>query len=458
MTINFRGRLTLLFGTVLLVFGVVADHRARDELRHELGLKLERRGVAIARDLAAAASDALAIGDEFGLSQLLARTRSHNVDTRYIVLIDGQGRIRASTFGSQIPAGLVAANRVPAGQPWSVRRLSTEEGLIRDVAVPVHAPSATVRVGMSDESLEIALSGYSRTLSLTLIAIMVAGLFVSYGLAGVLVRPLNQLIAAVRSVERGNLTETIPSPGRDEVGQLAAEFNNMTRSLAEKEALRQALLEKVITSQEEERRRVARDLHDDLAQVLTYVLLKLEALDTRLVGIDAESRAALGQARQALGVSLAETRRLITDLRPTVLDDLGLVAALRSYAESHLRPIGCRIEFDAAGVPDGLPPFVETAVFRIVQEAINNIVRHAGASSARIALRTSNGSLIGEVADDGCGYLSAPQLGKESELSGLGVQGMRERASLLGGALRIREPRQGGTQVTFDVPLGTGRT
>lgn len=456
MITSFRSRLTLLFGAVLLVFGLFADHLARDELRRALGAKLERRGVAIARDLAAMSSDAIFIGDTFGLLRILERTKANNPDTRYVILVDAKGKVLASTFGTRMPRGLLKANTVTAPEPWRLKRFTTEEGIVRDIAVPMAAMAGTVRVGISDESLVSALAGYSFTLSVTLAALLLAGLLLSYGLAGFLTRPLNELISAVRSVGRGNLAETIPSPGRDEVGELALEFNAMTRSLGEKEAMRQALLEKVITTQEDERKRVARDLHDDLAQSLAYVLMRLEQLESRVARTDEDSQAILGQAREVLGASLVQMRRLIGDLRPTILDDLGLVAALRCHAESHLRPLGCRIDFEANDLRT-LPPLVETAVFRIIQEAINNIARHAGAKSATIALRTTSDSLTGEVADDGCGFSSSHSRPRVSELSGLGLQGMRERASLLGGSLSVSETEQGGTLVTFEVPLGTRR-
>lgn len=455
---GFRVKLTVLFGIILLICGYLADHLAREELRRSLGAKLEQRGVTIARDLAAACSDLLQSGDDFALMQLLRRTKANDVDTRYVFLVDAEGRLMASTFDEQMPRGLLEANRLVDPRPWQLKRLKTDEGMVRDVAVPIPGDrAATVRVGMSDEGLGAALASYSWTLSLTVVSVLFAGLLVSYALATYLTRPLMQLTEAVHSVERGNLTERIDSPGSDEVGQLAMAFNKMTRTLAEKEAMRQALLEKVITSQEDERKRVARDLHDDLAQQLTYVLLRLEALQGRMDHKDEESRAALTQARDVVGKSLAETRRLIGDLRPSVLDDLGLVAALRSHAEAHLEPVGCQYTFEASNVPEALPPVVETAVFRIVQEAVNNIAKHSGAHRARIALRASPGSLAGEVVDDGCGYRRAQPVAKLPDHKGLGLQGMRERASLLGGSLTIDEAEPAGTRVKFCVPLGQGR-
>ena len=341
MITGFRMKLTILFGVVLLACGYLADHLSRDELRRALIQKLEERGLTIARDLAAASADLAMSGNDFALSGLMRRTKANDPDIRYVLMVDERGRLMASTFDGGIPDGLLRANILNGTQEWQLKRIKADKGTVRDIAVPIPGGwTRAVRVGMSDESLTAALTSYSWTLGLSVIAVLIAGLMVAYLLAAYLLRPLMQLIEAVQSVERGNLKERIASPGSDEVGQLAIAFNKMTTALAEKEALRQALLEKVITSQEDERKRVARDLHDDLAQQLVFALLRLEELEGRMAVMDGDSRAVLRRAREVIGQSLSETRRLIADLRPSVLDDLGLVAALRSYAESHLAPVG----------------------------------------------------------------------------------------------------------------------
>jgi signal transduction histidine kinase len=152
--------------------------------------------------------------------------------------------------------------------------------------------------------------------------------------------------------------------------------------------------------------------------------------------------------------SLAETRKLIGDLRPSVLDDLGLLPALRSYAHTHLHPVQCEVTVSASGLPDSLPPAVETAVFRIVQEAINNIAKHSKAGAARIDLRLDNGTLRGEVSDNGRGFDPAClEAGSGMSPRGLGLQGMKERAALLGGKLSIWSSEGKGTWLSFSIPL-----
>lgn len=294
----------------------------------------------------------------------------------------------------------------------------------------------------------------TRSLSIMAALSAILGFAISYLLADYLTRPLNQLLRAVQLVASGNLSQRITSPGKDEVGQLEKAFNTMTEALAKNEAARRDLLKKVISSQEEERRRIARELHDELAQQLTSVILSLETVESRLAESDKTVKQTLQRAKQVVQNSLMETRKLIGDLRPSVLDDLGLIPALRSYAEIHLHPIQCKVVISATELPCTLPSTLETAVFRIVQEAINNIIKHAHARSAYITLHLDDGILHGNVSDDGKGFQAERyQSASSSVSSGLGLQGMRERASLLGGVLSVQSIAGQGTSVSFSIPI-----
>ncbi|MBI4308229.1 MAG: HAMP domain-containing protein [Chloroflexi bacterium] len=457
--LSFRIKVALLLSMVVLLLGVIAVINARNDMRRILGTELERRGEAIAKDLAASSVAPLLTADLYGLYELVNRTKINNLDIRYILIVAPGGDTRVNTFGERVPRGLVEANVLSPGLSRQVRRLKTEEGVIRDIAVPIlGARGGTVRVGMSDRNVEVAVAQNSQALVLLVAVAVVLGLIVSYWLAYYLTRPLSQLLRAVQSVGGGNLSQRIPSPGGDEVGQLAQAFNVMTEALAQKEAARRSLLEKVISSQEEERKRVARELHDELAQQLTSVLLSLERVESRLQDIDEESRRAVRRARQVTESSLAETRKLIGDLRPSVLDDLGLVPALRSYAETHLHPSNCRVVISAVNMRAELPSTVDTAVYRIAQEAINNIAKHAHATSAKITLRMEDGVLWGEVSDDGQGFRLLPvKTPTGPPTRGLGLQGMQERAALLGGKLFVWSEEGKGTRVSFSIPLHWGK-
>jgi signal transduction histidine kinase len=216
------------------------------------------------------------------------------------------------------------------------------------------------------------------------------------------------------------------------------------------EDVRRLLLERVMSAQEDERRRIARELHDETAQVLTTLLVGLRTIE------DAPSMP-LAQARAAhlaaiTTEAIASVGRLARGLHPSVLQDLGLGPALQRYATEHAEVLGLQIGVDEQLGGRRLAPEVETSLFRIAQEAIANVGKHARAANAWISVRRRRGSVVLEVEDDGCGF-------GETALSGaiasgrLGLQGIRERAAFLGGEAEIDTKAGAGTRICVRIPL-----
>ncbi len=202
-------------------------------------------------------------------------------------------------------------------------------------------------------------------------------------------------------------------------------------------------LRRVVEAQELERRRLARELHDETGQALTSILLSLKALEERLEG--EETRGAAHEVRELVVSTLQDVRRLAVELRPSALDDFGLVAALERLTQSFSEQTGIAVDFEAA-LPERLPDEVETALYRIVQECLTNVVKHARARRVSVLLRRRDGSIAAVVEDDGAGF--DPAAGREG---GFGLVGMRERLALLGGRLEI-ESGDRGTTVAVEVP------
>ena len=212
------------------------------------------------------------------------------------------------------------------------------------------------------------------------------------------------------------------------------------------------ILGRVIDAQEAERSRVARDLHDQIGQALTSVLLGLRLVDSSLPdGPQAdEVRSRTDEVRELVAQALDEVRQLAFDLRPTVLDDVGLVAAVRRLADDLTRRFGVRVELALDGLDDDrrLPPDVETVVYRVVQEALTNVGRHAEASVVTVLIAADGEGMRASIADDGVGFdLDG------GALRSLGLAGMAERASLAGGRVDIASVPTEGTTVTLVVPL-----
>ncbi len=205
-------------------------------------------------------------------------------------------------------------------------------------------------------------------------------------------------------------------------------------------------LRRVVEGQELERRRLARELHDETGQALTSILLGLRAVED--AGGPDEVGDALGNLRQLVVATLQDVRRLAVQLRPKALDDFGLTAALERLTQTFAEASGVRVDLEARLGEERLAPEIETTLYRIVQEALTNVVKHAGATNVSILLVRRNGSASLVIEDDGLGF--APE---EARADGLGLVGMRERVALHDGRLAIESSPGGGTTLAVEVPL-----
>ncbi len=236
---------------------------------------------------------------------------------------------------------------------------------------------------------------------------------------------------------------------------LAIENAVLYEEAKQKEKLRGQLLSSVINAQEEERKRIARELHDEYGQTLTGLIMNIESLESMTSPKRAQLKEKLGNAKATVIHALEELRRLTLDLRPSALDDLGLVAASRAYAQTYLEAVGVQVEFENKGLSKRLAPVVETALFRIIQEAINNIAKHAEAHNVRIQLEAKGGKITAIVEDDGRGFDVDKVFSSGGRAQSLGLLGIRERAALLGGTFNINSQVGQGTRLTVEIPMAS---
>jgi signal transduction histidine kinase len=206
--------------------------------------------------------------------------------------------------------------------------------------------------------------------------------------------------------------------------------------------------ERLVTAREEERRRLRRNLHDGLGPALASLTMKLDAARNLLTRDLASAESLLVDAKAQTQTVITDIRRLVYDLRPPALDDLGLVSALREYVAPYNTANGLHISFEAPNSLPDLPAAVEVAVYRITLEALNNVIRHAQAQTCQVRLAISDVLLL-DIIDDGCGL--------EADLrAGVGLNSMRERAAELGGSCTIKPAGAVGTQVSVRLPLPRG--
>jgi signal transduction histidine kinase len=369
------------------------------------------------------------------------------------VIVDARGRA--------LPSGVrVTVDRPPdrlaAALPWQ--------------AVPAVAP------GCCGDLFDTT----SQRVALPALAVLAAVLLAfAWGAARSVARPIDALTRASERMASGDMDVPLPETSADEVGRLGAAFDRMRVSLrdamgaaetanrelearveertrelqrlyAELQARdrgRERLLRQVISAQEEERKRIARDLHDDTCQMLGAIAMHLALAEQDPTAM------AVGELRQLVQRTTDGVRRQIYDLRPSALDDLGLVDAIRAHAERHLRARGVdvRLETDIGDVRLGRD--LEIAVFRAVQELITNIERHAAASHVVIEISEAGGRLTVDIEDDGRGFDWASTSQAMTSGGGMGLIGVRERVALAGGTIQIDSAPGRGTHAHVEIPM-----
>jgi signal transduction histidine kinase len=313
--------------------------------------------------------------------------------------------------------------------------------------------------------------------------LFIVALILTWGVAQSVIAPVKSLTRSAQRIASGNLLEPVSVFGEDEIGQLGKTLDEMRiklkcsleeieqwtkelegrveertkevfslyEELKRKEEMRGELLHKLISAQEEERRRIARELHDEMSQTLTALLIALEAV--REVNSPEAIKEKIGGINGLALRAIDSTHRMIFDLRPTVLDDLGLSAAIKWYAEERLKPLGINVHFEGDILEMRLPTEIETALFRVVQEAIANIAKHSEAENVIINLELTNGLVTVEVEDDGKGFDIEGSSDIKIGSRGLGLLGMKERILLIEGRFEIHSQPGSGTRVVVTVPL-----
>jgi two-component system sensor histidine kinase UhpB len=272
-------------------------------------------------------------------------------------------------------------------------------------------------------------------------------LIVNFLILRVAFRPLRELESTMAAVQPGvNEPRARADFADPDVRRLASLFNSMLDRLEEE---RLQVAERVMQAQERERQRVARELHDQTGQTLTHEIISLDLLLERTA--DSEARQQIEAVKRTLEQTLEEVHRMAQDLRPSVLDDLGLVPALRTLARQGAGPeVRLRVE----GLHGRLPLPIETALYRIAQEALINAVKYARAAHIDIRLEANGAGVRLSVRDDGVGF-DPRRLPATAEpgRAGLGLFGMRERASLLRGTLEVHSQPAKGTEIIVQLPL-----
>ncbi len=356
------------------------------------------------------------------------------------------------------PSPGLAAATGPHVAPETVR-LTGVDGVKRNYLLrTLPGTGWTVYAALPDDVLFAGLY-HQVAVGATIIAFVIAlSVLLSLLFARRITSPLESLAGTAQAVAAGKRDARARMSGDDEIARVAHQFDAMLDGLSAAEAaLRDSneqlmrLSRRILRAEEDERRRIARDLHDELGQSLTALDLEVQALARHPQ--DRES------ARRCLEIASGlhdSVRDLSVLLRPPQLDDLGLAAALRAHIQRHVEGHGVNVTFTAS-VSGRLPPDIEAACFRIAQEAMTNALRHASASNLHVTLAETPGQIVLAVEDDGKGFDTTAALTNSQAGWSAGLLNMRDRAALAGGEVRIRSSPGQGTRIeaTLDVTNAT---
>jgi signal transduction histidine kinase len=416
-------------------------------------------------------------------------------------LVDQSGLIIASTRRSRVGrhsdhqstfATLIQTRQSTVSTCHDCHSKSQASARQREVLVfaPLERAPWGVTIRQSEDEVFASVHQLQQRIFI-LMGIMLAGaLGLVYLTTRSIITPVQALTTATQRIAAGDLDTPLDVHSEDEIGVLARSFDAMRarvkQSIAEiqmwnreldarvqertracqeaqqelselyeelrrKEQARRELLRRVFSAQEEERKRISRELHDETCQVLTGLAYALDdAIETFP---NPEFKPQLEHMRTLVTTALREIQHIILDLRPTMLDHLGLVPALRWYAESRLDGTGIRFTLREHGEPTRLPTTVETALFRVTQEAINNIARHSRATRAECTLHFTPTQVQVIIKDNGKGFDPKTIFSSNEHRRGLGLLGMQERMSAVGGRVEIESTPGGGALIRLTVPV-----
>jgi two-component system sensor histidine kinase UhpB len=354
----------------------------------------------------------------------------------------GPGQAQPAPEAAWIVAGRQRLSRIAALPIFTKVMIGNGGVVIFGAVVGTYVTAHTVRSEAPGTPLELAFV-FAAIGALLSVA-------VNWVVLKLALRPLDGITRTVEAVRKGSLRARAErDPFSDpQIETLRETLNAMLDQLDEHGERLRALSSQIIKAQEEERLRIARELHDETAQALASLLVRQRVAE-RSPDAAALQRT-MADLRALTSEALEGVRRMALELRPTMLDDLGLVAAVEAFARQFSHRTGIPVDVRMTRRPERLPPEVELVAFRVIQEALSNVARHSGASRAEVRLGASGTFVTLSVADDGHGFELEAAL--DSRQRSLGLFGMRERAALVGGRLSLDSAPGRGTRVLLEIP------
>ncbi len=416
-------------------------------------IQLRELSTSMSKELSLQSVNYILDDNMFQLTKLLKDAVISNPDLIYAFIENNKGRVIASNFSDGFPLVLLKINNKHF-QSQSVLNIKTTNANVWDTKMPIlKGELGIVRVGISAKRSGSIITSLIGSVAFAVVIAIIVGVIISSIIAWFIMMPIADLSKAAKAIGNGKYIKVQPSSS-DELGELISTFNEMSNSLRmlesernEKESMRREFVSKVINAQEEERKRIARDLHDQLGQFLTYTKIKFKILED--LNDVFEIHKNVIALRDDLTKEVGAIHDMAEDLRPSTLDVMGLENTVSMYVDDFVKKYDISVNFYSINLNDKrFSNVIEISIYRVVQEALRNIIKHAKAKTVKVILEYNKDHIRGVIEDDGEGFNYEENLSK-----GLGIYGMRERVELLKGRLDIESEVDHGSMIVFDIPV-----
>lgn len=430
---------------------------------------LEKTGKDTALALNAIISTDVLLDNKFAIYERLMQTLKQNEQIRYIIVESPDGKILSTTFAKGMPKGLplYKENNLSATSEKVDKMLfeSNEGQILEIIYVPGNDIIGAIRIGLTENiMMEYIKEKCIQTILTILIICMISSAIATY-YVWYLLEPIQIMSKAIREIAKGNYNISLDKDRNDETGRLIKAFNNMARRLSKKEKensyllaeLRKKeehnslLMAQLFRAQEDERQRLSQELHDGTSQTMVSILTYLRILHQMLT--TTEQKEFLGQIRELTSQTLESIRALAVNLHPPMLKDLGLIVAIEKFLDMVQQTSSTiQIEFEHEGDFSTLSDMLALVCYRIIQEGITNIVKHAQATQATVKIIYTKTKIDLEIIDDGIGFNE--ETAQRAKLNHhLGLRSMQKRIELLQGEFEIISKMNEGTIIKIVIPV-----